>query len=122
MSWSAIEDKKQCALRPDGHGDQESLGVARFFADPDYEKGEYAVLVRSDQKGRGLGWLLMKHLITYAKSEGLKSLYGTVLRENVNMVQMCRELGFNVRRDPDDEMVYLVTLDLGSPAVAKLTQ
>ena len=61
------------ALRPDGAGDLELLGVARFFADPDYEKAEYAVLVRSDLKGLGLGWLLMQHLISYAKSEGLKT-------------------------------------------------
>ena len=110
------------ALRPDGAGDQESLGVARFFADPDYEKGEYAVLVRSDLKGLGLGWILMQHLISYAKSEGLKTLYGSVLCENVNMLQMCRELGFNVNRDPDDGTVYLVTLDLSSPGVVKLMQ
>ena len=110
------------ALRPDGAGDQELLGVARFFADPDYEKGEYAILLRSDLKGQGLGWLLMQHLITYAKSEGLKSLYGSVLAENVNMLKMCRELGFNVTRDPDDGTVYLVTLDLASPGVVKLMQ
>jgi len=110
------------ALRPDGAGDQESLGVVRFFADPDYEKGEYAVLVRSDLKGLGLGWILMQHLISYAKSEGLKTLYGSVLAENVNMLKMCRELGFNVSRDQDDGTVFLVTLDLSSPGVAKLMQ
>ena len=110
------------ALRPDGKGDQELLGSARFFADPDYEKGEYAVLVRSDLKGLGLGWLLMQHLVSYAKSEGLKSLYGTVLAENAMMLKMCHELGFNVHRDPDDGTVYLVTLDLGSPGVVKLMQ
>ena len=64
----------------------------------------------------------MQHLITYAKAEGLKEIYGSVLCENVNMLKMCRELGFSVRRSPEDEMVYIVTLDLGSPAVAKLTQ
>ncbi len=110
------------ALRPDGAGDWEGLGVARFFADPDYEKAEYAVLVRSDLKGLGLGWILMQHLITYAKAEGLKEIYGTVLCENVNMLKMCRELGFIVRRNPEDEMTYLCTLDLRSPSVAKLTQ
>ncbi len=110
------------ALRSDGAGDQESLGVARFFADPDYEKGEYAVLVRSDLKGLGLGWILMQHLISYAKSEGLKELYGSVLCENTNMLKMCRELGFSVKRNPEDEMVYTVTLDLSSPGVVKLMQ
>ncbi len=110
------------ALRPDGAGDWEGLGVARFFADPDYEKAEYAVLVRSDLKGLGLGWILMQHLITYAKAEGLKEIYGSVLSENVNMLKMCRELGFSVRRNPEDETVYIVTLDLRSPSIAKLTQ
>jgi acetyltransferase len=110
------------ALRADGKGGQELLGGARFFADPDYEKGEYAVLIRSDLKGQGLGWILMQHLISYAKSEGLKTLYGSVLRENTLMLQMCRELGFSVGRDPEDNTVYLVTLGLSSPAVKKLTQ
>ncbi len=110
------------ALRPDGAGDWEGLGVARFFADPDYEKAEYAVLVRSDLKGLGLGWILMQHLITYARAEGLKEINGSVLCENTNMLKMCRELGFSVKRNPEDEMVNIVTLDLRSPSVAKLTQ
>ena len=108
------------ALRPDETEEQEALGVARFFADPDYEKGEYAILVRSDLKGHGLGWLLMQQLICYAKSEGLKSLYGSVLAENATMLQMCHELGFTINRDPDDETIFAVQLDLGTPAVCKL--
>ena len=64
----------------------------------------------------------MQHLISYAKREGLKTLYGSVLAENVNMLKMCRELGFNVSRDQDDGTLFLVTLDLSSPGVAKLLQ
>ncbi|WKW49670.1 bifunctional acetate--CoA ligase family protein/GNAT family N-acetyltransferase [Rhodomicrobium lacus] len=106
------------AVRPaeDG-GPSEMLGVARFFADPDYEKGEYAVLIRSDLKGRGLGWVLMRQLIGYAREEGLKQLYGSVLEENTGMLQMCQALGFHIARDPDDARVFAVTLDLSSPAV-----
>ena len=48
------------------------LGVVRLHADANYESGEYAVLVRSDLKGRGLGWLLMQMIIEYARAEGLK--------------------------------------------------
>src|SRR5262249_33185751 len=55
------------------------LGVVRMVADPDYTRGEYAVLVRSDLKGVGLGWRLTQHLIAYAKAEGLRELNGTVL-------------------------------------------
>ncbi len=108
------------ALRYDGDGDPLMLGVVRFFADPDYEKAEYAALARSDLKGVGLGWVLMRHLIRYARAEELKTLYGTVLKENATMLQMCQALGFEVKRDPDDAMLYAVTLDVKGEAVTKL--
>jgi acetyltransferase len=110
------------ALRPLADGSEEMLGVVRFFADPDYEKGEYAVLIRSDWKGHGLGWALMQKLIRYAKSEGLKTLHGAVLRENAGMLNMCRDLGFTQQRDPDDSQVVKVDLDLASPAVEALVK
>jgi len=99
------------ALTP---SEDEMLGVARFFADPDYRKAEYAVMTRSDFKGRGLGWQLMRQLIDYAKAEGLERLYGSVLSENVTMLRMCRQLGFNTRHDPDDPSVFQVELPLNS--------
>jgi acetyltransferase len=95
---------------------RELLGVARLTADPDYTRAEYAVIVRSDLKGRGLGWVLMRHLIRYAAAEGLEQLYGVVLRENTTMVDMCRELGFAIETDPGDISLYTVTLDLPSAA------
>ncbi len=64
----------------------------------------------------------MRQLIRYAKAEGLKFLYGSVLCENINMMKMCRELGFTVGRDPNDEAVFEVKLDLASPAVSALLQ
>jgi acetyltransferase len=88
------------------------IGVVRLHADANYETAEYAILLRSDLKGRGLGWALMKLLIAYAKSEGLKSLTGQVLRGNQAMLRMCRALGFSVRPDPDDGDVYHVSLSL----------
>jgi acetyltransferase len=88
------------------------LGVVRFIADPDYTRGEYAVQVCSDLKGRGLGWRLMQYLIDYAKAEGLQELYGSVLAENTTMLQMCRELGFSVVPEPDDVSLRRVVLTL----------
>jgi len=90
----------------------ELLGVARFVADPDFTSGEYAVLVRSNLKGMGVGWALMTHLISYARAAGLGELYGHVLRENSTMLAMCRELGFAANTDPDDPALMRVTLTL----------
>ncbi len=61
---------------------KELLGVARLAADPDYITGEYAIIVRSDLKGTGIGWALMRHLIRYAEKEGLRELTGDVLASN----------------------------------------
>jgi acetyltransferase len=88
------------------------LGIVRMVADPDYTRAEYAVLIRSDLKGRGLGSRLMKHLIEYAKVEKLEQLHGEVLADNTTMLEMCRELGFAIQPDPDDSSVRRVRLQL----------
>jgi acetyltransferase len=88
------------------------LGVARLVADPDYTRAEYAILVRSDLKGHGLGWRLMQQLIDYGKAEGLQELYGSVLADNNTMLQMCRELGFTVEVEPGEISVRRVVLKL----------
>src|SRR6266446_1082662 len=86
------------------------LGVVRLHADANYERGEYAVLVRSDLKGRGLGYLLMQMIIEYARAEDLKVIEGQVLRENTAMLAMCRELGFSLSPDPNDPDTCIVKL------------
>ena len=88
------------------------LGVVRIHADSEYRTAEYAILVRSDLKGRGLGWLLMELMIEYARAEGLQSICGQVLQENKTMLKMCRELGFHIAPDPDEASIVIVTLPL----------
>ena len=95
------------------------LGVVRLHDDPDGERAEFAILVRSRLKGRGLGWLLMKHMIANAKDKGLKTVHGQVLAGNSSMLLMCSELGFHTVEDPDERGVKVVTLALDEvPALA----
>jgi acetyltransferase len=88
------------------------VGVVRLHSDSIYESGEYAILLRSDLKGKGLGWALMQLLIEYAKSEGLKTIAGDVLRDNTIMLDMCRGLGFEVKSDPHEHDICNVKLML----------
>jgi acetyltransferase len=92
----------------------ELVGVVRIHSDSIYENGEYAILLRSDLKGRGLGWALMQLIIEYARSEGLKRISGQVLQENSLMLNMCRELGFAVKSDATEHSLCDVTLELES--------
>jgi acetyltransferase len=89
---------------------EEIIGVVRLHCDANHERGEFAVLVRSDLKGRGIGWHLMQLIIEYARAEGLKVIQGQVLRENATMLKMCRELGFktiNLAETPESVGVEL---------------
>ena len=90
----------------------EMVGVVRLHSDSIYERGEYAILLRSDLKGRGLGWALMQLIIDYAKSEGLKAISGDVLKENAVMLEMCRQLGFEIKPDPSEPDICDVRLKL----------
>jgi acetyltransferase len=93
----------------------EILGVVRVHSDPAGESGEFAILLRSDLKGHGLGWALMQMIIEYGKSEGLTQIIGQVLQENSVMLKMCRELGFEVKTNPEDLGLCDVTLVLDPP-------
>jgi acetyltransferase len=70
------------------------LGFVRLKDELDETSAEFAILIRSQFKGHGLGWLLMHRVIDYAKEKGLRRVYGDVLTENTAMLQMCAELGF----------------------------
>ena len=86
--------------------------MARLASGPDHASAEYAILVRSDLKGRGLGWALMRHLIHYAEKAGLRELTGSVLASNQRMLDMCRALGFEIATDPEDISIRKVRLKL----------
>jgi acetyltransferase len=89
-----------------------AVGIAHFFADPDRERAEYAVAVRTDRKGRGIGYLLMSRLIDDARQAGIGELVGEVLRENARMLEMCRALDFAITPDPEEGAIVRVRKSL----------
>jgi acetyltransferase len=103
---SQLDYDRELALLAECHGT--ALGVVHFFADPDNLRAEYAIAVRSDWKGRGVGFLLMTHLIGIARQRGVGELVGEVMRENEPMLQMCRELGFSIGPQPADPAIMAV--------------
>lgn len=82
------------ATRPGEDGHTETLGVVRAITDPDNLRAEFAVLVRTDMKGQGLGELLMRKIIDYCRQRGTKEIVGDILRENQPMRALAAELGF----------------------------
>jgi ribosomal protein S18 acetylase RimI-like enzyme len=99
------------ATRKRQDGQFETLGVARATADPDNEKAEFAIIVRSDVKSQGLGSILLTKLIDYCRSRGTQEIVGEALPQNTGILQLVRRFGFEVQAKPGDG-VMLLRLDL----------
>lgn len=99
MAFIAVTDGKD--------GPAETLGVVRAMAGPDNEQAEFAIVVRSDTKARGLGYALMNRIIRYCRQRGTRELVGEVLAENHAMLKLAEELGFEATHSEESEIVNL---------------
>ncbi len=93
-------------------GRTEIYGVVQISADPDGEHAEYAIIVRGDMTGMGLGILLMRRIMDYARERGIREIHGDVLRENATMLKLCQVLGFTQGYIVDEPGLVRVTLKL----------
>ncbi len=90
----------------------QTLGVVRAIIDPDNVDAEFAIIVRSDLKGRGLGHLLLGKLIEFLSGRGTQRMIGYVLRQNEAMRELARSHGFVVNASSSDVDALFVTLAL----------
>ncbi|CCQ73434.1 bifunctional acetate--CoA ligase family protein/GNAT family N-acetyltransferase [Magnetospira sp. QH-2] len=93
-----------------GHG-HETLGVVRTVTDPNNERAEFAIVVRSDLKGQKLGWKLLDKMINYCRARGTREIVGQVMLQNKRMLELTERMGFK-RRNIQDEGVAELTLVL----------
>lgn len=93
-------------------GHTEIYGLVSLSSDPDNVRGEFAILVRGDMTGMGLGIMLMRRIIDYAKARGIMEIEGDVLRENTTMLKLARVLGFTEHNVPDEQNLVRVKLRL----------
>ncbi|MGV7209754.1 bifunctional acetate--CoA ligase family protein/GNAT family N-acetyltransferase [Oxalobacteraceae bacterium A2-2] len=95
------------ATRPGANGVAETLGVARAVADADNQRAEFAIVVRSDLKGQGLGRVLFEKLTNYFRSRGTAEICGEALAENAGVQHLIRRFGGVVLPHPEAGMVRL---------------
>jgi len=88
-------------------GGVETLGVARAISDPDNIAAEFAIIVRSDIKGNGLGTVLLRKLIDYCRNRGTRELVGEALEDNQRLIALTRRFGFTVTTVPATHTVDL---------------
>ena len=77
------------------------IGTGTLIIDPNFETGEFAILVHDDFQGKGLGYKLLDTIIGIAQEKGLERFFGLVLSGNKKMINLTRKLGFTVEDLPD---------------------
>ena len=90
------------------------IGVARFGTSKDGMSCECAVAVLDEWQHRGLGTVLMKHLMQVARDRGISYMYSLDAADNGAMADLANHLGFDRRVDRDDPSMVVHSLWLST--------
>lgn len=86
-------------------GTPETLGVVRTMTDPNNECCEFAIIIRSDLTGHGLGKFLLHKMINYCTTRKTKTMVGQILDDNQAMLKLAKSLGFSILKIPGEEVI-----------------
>lgn len=95
-------DRLVAMVDPDGRTDSviaenedgEIVATAILAGDQAGDRGEVAVSIRSDHKGRGIGWTLLDYLVNTARARGYASIESIEDRQNRAAIALEQEMGF----------------------------
>jgi acetyltransferase len=87
--------------------ESETLGVVRTSTRPDNFSAEFAIIVRSDMQGTGLGSILFEKMIRYCKSRGTRYLDGQTMPRNKGMIGLAKRFGLSVNHNYEEELVEM---------------
>jgi len=69
------------------------IGAGRYLLDRSKNEAEFALLVKDEYHGRGVGTFLLNHLMRIAKSKGVKRFIAYVHPQNQKMVRFIHKTG-----------------------------
>jgi RimJ/RimL family protein N-acetyltransferase len=112
---STLDSRRDFALvaaEPLPPGEALITSVVRASIDEGSRSAEFAILVSHYVAGQGLGQLLMKRIIRWARLKRLDEIYGDVLEDNTAMLKLAESLGFTREHRLPDPGVVRVRLVL----------
>jgi acetyl coenzyme A synthetase (ADP forming)-like protein len=95
-------------LRQDGA--EKIIGVGRYAVVNDgggVRRAEVAFAVADDHQGRGIGTLLLEHLVPIARANGITEFEADVLGENSRMLEVFARSGLRVKRSLEDGVFHV---------------
>jgi GNAT superfamily N-acetyltransferase len=92
--------------------DEVVIGGASYFvtgsAEAAARSAEVAFTVEEDFQGRGIGGLLMRHLIGIARAKGLDRLEADVLSRNLPMLDVFRRCGLPMEVRYEGDVIHVI--------------
>ena len=106
--FTEVDFKTHVAIVAELEKDGLPLGVARFNlrTDDDLGVADIAVTVE-DNHGRGVGTILMQHLVEIANHLDIKELSADILRSNIPMRRIIKKLNRDVKKTKDGEFINI---------------
>ena len=77
----------------------EIVGSGMLVVEPDGGAAEFALMVARAHAGQGVGTHLLHCLVQEARAHGVPRVYGVIMAENANMIELARHYGFRIGRD-----------------------
>ncbi|MEZ4512436.1 MAG: bifunctional acetate--CoA ligase family protein/GNAT family N-acetyltransferase [Chloroflexota bacterium] len=82
-------------------GAVEIVGAGRLARGAVLEEAEFALLVRDDFHGHGLGTEMLARLLEFGRQEGIKRVIAYMLQTNTGMINVSKRLGFTFKTEDD---------------------
>jgi GNAT superfamily N-acetyltransferase len=97
------------------HG-QRIVAVARYACglDGPDDTAELAITVEDGEQGRGIGTLLLKHLIRLAQNEGIVTLTASLFSDNERTIRLLEKTGRVTQRSAAGGQLVLSTAPMSS--------
>lgn len=95
-------------------GGEPVVASAMMVADAQLRSAEFGLFVARSEANQRLGTHLMRCLIDEARGHGIGTLYGLILAENADMIDLTRRLGFRIAGDPHEPGCVRAELSLAA--------
>lgn len=93
-------------------GEESEIGAARFRVNKDGTSCDCSVTVSDAWQKRGVGSLLMRHLIEAARARGVRNMHAVDPVGHEGSHQLATRIGFQRRQDPEDPATVIYELPL----------
>ena len=91
---------------------KEMIGIGRLIRIPGLPRAQFKMMIADAYHHLGLGTQLLKQLLYIAREESIENVDGYVLSENIDMLKICKKLGFEIQSEltalHDPSIIHLV--------------